>query len=214
MKVLVAGANGHTGRLIVELLGKSHHHEAYAMIRDRAQAEKLKQLGAKETVLADLEKDVSHAVKGMDAVIFAAGSGSKTGPDKTITVDQEGAKRLIDVAKKEGIAHFVMLSSYGSGDPYALPNLAHYLKAKGEADQYLIASGLTYTIIRPGYLSFEPPTGKVEIAKHFVSIEGRGIPRADVAQVIVSCLDIENAKNKTFELLSGNQAIQDALKAL
>jgi uncharacterized protein YbjT (DUF2867 family) len=214
MKVLIAGANGHTGRLIVELLGKSNHHEAYAMIRDAAQAEKLKQLGAKEAIEADLEEDVSHAVKGMDAVIFAAGSGSKTGPDKTIAVDQEGAKRLIDAAKKEGIAYFVMLSSYGAGVPHALPNLAHYLIAKGEADRYLKASGLTYTIIRPGYLSFEPPKGKVEIAKHFESIEGRDIPRADVAQVIVSSLEIENAKNKTFELLSGNQPIQNALKAL
>jgi uncharacterized protein YbjT (DUF2867 family) len=214
MKVLIAGANGHTGRLIVELLGKSNRHEAYAMIRDAAQAEKLKQLGAKEAIVADLEEDVSHAVKGMDAVIFAAGSGSKTGPDKTIAVDQEGAKRLIDAAKKEGIAHFVMLSSYGAGDPHALPNLAHYLIAKGEADRYLEASGLTYTIVRPGYLSFEPPTGKVEIAKHFDSVAGRDIPRADVAQVIVSSLEIENAKNKTFEFLSGNQPIQDALKAL
>jgi uncharacterized protein YbjT (DUF2867 family) len=147
-------------------------------------------------------------------VIFAAGSGSKTGPDKTIAVDQEGAKRLIDAAKKEGISHFIMLSSYGSGDPQAIPKIAHYLKAKGEADRYLIESGLTYTIVRPGFLSFEPPTGKVEIAEHFESIEGRDIPRGDVAQVIVSCLDIENAKNKTFELLSGNQPIQDALKAL
>jgi uncharacterized protein YbjT (DUF2867 family) len=214
MKVLIAGANGHTGRLIVERLGKSPQHEAYAMIRDAAQAETLKQLGAKEAIVADLEGDVSHAVKGMDAVIFAAGSGSQTGPDKTISVDQEGAKRLIDAAKKEGIAHFVMLSSYGAGDPDALPNLGHYLKAKGEADRHLIESGLTYTIVRPGYLSFEPATGKVEIAEHFDSVEGRNIPRGDVAEVLVSCLDVENAKNKTFELLSGEQPIQEALKTL
>ncbi|WP_260676142.1 NAD(P)H-binding protein [Parageobacillus genomosp. 1] len=69
-------------------------------------------------------------------------------------------------------------------------------------------------MVHPGYLSFEPPTGKVEIAEHFESIAGRDIPRGDVAQVIVSCLDMENAKNKTFELLSGNQPIRDALKAL
>jgi hypothetical protein len=73
-------------------------------------------------------------------------------------------------------------------------------------------SGLTYTIIRPG-LSFEPPTGKFEIAEHFESIVGREIPRGDIAQVIISSLDIENTK-KTFELLIGNQPIQDALKAL
>ncbi|AKP47053.1 MULTISPECIES: SDR family oxidoreductase [Bacillus] len=213
MKVLIAGANGHTGRLIVELLGKSKH-EAYAMIRDESQAENLKQLGAKEAIVADLEKDLTHAVKGMDAVIFAAGSGSKTGPDKTISVDQEGAKRLVDAAKKEGISHFIMLSSYGAGVPDALPNLELYLKAKGEADRYLQESGLTYTIVRPGWLSFDPPTGKVEIADHFESVEGRNIPRGDVAKVIVSCLDLENAKNKTFELLAGDQSIEDALRTL
>jgi uncharacterized protein YbjT (DUF2867 family) len=214
MKVLVAGANGHTGRWIIELLGKSNHHEAYAMIRNRNQAENLKKLGAKEAILADLEEDVSHAVKGMNAVIFAAGSGSKTGPDKTIAVDQEGAKRLIDAAKKEGIAHFIMLSSYGAGDPNALPNIGHYLVAKGIADQYLVESGLTFTIVRPGYLSFDPPTGKIEIAEHFDNVIGKTIPRGDVAKVLVSCLDIENAKNKTFELLSGNQPIEEALKSL
>ncbi len=210
MKVLIAGANGHTGRLTVELLGESNIHEAYAMIRDAVQAEILEQLGAKEVVVADLEKDLAHAVKGMDAVIFVAGSGSKTGPDKTVSVDQEGAKRLIDASKKEGIAHFVMLSSMGADQPQG--KLEHYLKAKAEADSYLKESGLTYTILRPGYLSFDQPTGKIEMMEEQKEIvEGRTIPRADVAQVIVSSLESEYAKNKTFTFLSGDQTIQDAL---
>lgn len=211
MKVLIAGANGHTGRLTVELLGKRNNHEAYAMVRDAAQAEELKQLGAKEAVVADLEEDLTYAVKGMDAVIFVAGSGSKTGPDKTISVDQEGAKRLIDASKKEGIAHFVMLSSMGADHPQG--KLEHYLKAKAEADRYLKDSGLTFTILRPGYLSFDPPTDKIEIMNQKEIIGGRNIPRADVAQVIVSSLDIENSKNKTFTFLSGDQPIQDALES-
>lgn len=212
MKVLIAGANGHTGRLTVELLGKGNNHEAYAMIRDAAQAEELKQLGAKEAVVADLEENLTHTVKGMDAVIFVAGSGSKTGPDKTTSVDQEGAKRLIDASKKEGIAHFVMLSSMGADHPQG--ELEHYLKAKAEADRYLKESGLTYTIFRPGYLSFDPPIGKIEIIINQKEIiKGRNIPRADVAQVIVTSLDIDNAKNKTFTFLSGDQLIQDALES-
>lgn len=99
MKVLVAGANGHTGRLVVRYL-KEKGHEPLALIRDEKQADALKELGA-APVIGDLEKDVTDAVKQADAVIFAAGSGSKTGADKTIAVDQEGAKRLVDTAKKK-----------------------------------------------------------------------------------------------------------------
>lgn len=98
MNVLIAGANGTTGRLLIEQIAKEGEHRAIAMVRDPKQEPELEKLGA-QTVVGDLEGDVSHAIHLADAVIFAAGSGSKTGPDKTISVDQEGAKNLIDEAK-------------------------------------------------------------------------------------------------------------------
>lgn len=213
MKVLVAGANGLTGRLIIKQLSEETDYQGYAMIRDELQEKTLLGLGAAETVLADLEKDedLARAVKGMDAVIFAAGSGSGTVPDKTIDVDQEGAKRLIDAAKEEDIDHFVMLSALGVDDP-AHSKLEHYLKAKKNADDHLKESGLTYTIVRPGRLNREEGNRQIELKKNIKAPGRRMIPREDVARVLISSLTIPNAKNKTFEILSGEEDIEIAMQ--
>ncbi|MFB4166274.1 SDR family oxidoreductase [Alteribacillus sp. JSM 102045] len=210
MKVLVAGANGHTGRIIVQMLGQHSEHEAYAMIRDAAQAEKMKELGAAGVVVLDLEGNVAKAPEEMDAVIFAAGSGSQTGPKKTISVDQEGAKKLIDASRVQEVKHFIMLSGIGAEHPHG--PIKHYLEAKGIADAHLAASGLAYTIVRPGLLTFHKGSGKVEMRKKIENRENRSISREDVAKVMVLSLDEENAKGKTFELLSGEQDIKEALK--
>ena len=84
--VLVAGANGTTGKLIVSYLRESQYYNPVAMVRKQEQQKQFK-IQEVDTVLGDLEKDLSRAVKGIDKVIFAAGSGAHTGPDKTIDVD-------------------------------------------------------------------------------------------------------------------------------
>lgn len=212
MKVLVVGSNGHTGRLLIEYLANNTDHHPYAMVRNEEQVESLREMGAAEVIVADLEDDISNVTEGMDAVIFAAGSGSKTGPDKTITVDQEGAIKIIDAAKNSGVKHFIMLSSIGTDDPQG--PIEHYLTAKRKADDYLKNSGLTYTIVRPGSLTFDEPTGKVELAEKIELVDKRNIPRADVAHVLCLSLDIENAKNKCFEILSGEKEIELSLQNL
>ncbi|ARS36133.1 SDR family oxidoreductase [Pontibacter actiniarum] len=208
MKILIAGAHGTTGKQIVELLSETDKHESYAMIRKEEQAAEMKKLGADHVVVANLEGDVSETTKGMDAVIFAAGSKGKN----VEGVDQKGAEKLVDAAKAAGVSHFVMLSAYGVDDPRG--ELKEYLEAKAKADQHLLDSGLPYTIVRPGHLGNDAPTGKVKTADHFSSAGDSKIPRADVAHVLVKSLEVENARNKTFELLTGNTPIQEALKQI
>lgn len=212
MKVLVAGANGNTGRLLIKQLAEQDNLEAVAMIREEDQAAHLKELGATEIVVADLEEDLTEAVKGMEVVIFAAGSGSKTGPDKTISVDQEGAKRLVDAAKANHVKQFVILSSMGADRPNG--SIKHYHEAKGEADAYLRKSGVAYTIVRPGHLSHDEGTGQVELSEHIDSGEGRAIPREDVARVMVASIDRPSARNQSFDLLEGSTPIEEALEKL
>ncbi|MBS4197229.1 SDR family oxidoreductase [Lederbergia citri] len=212
MKVLIVGANGHTGRLLVEYLANNSNHHPYAMVRSKDQEEELMKLGAVEVIVADLEEDVSEVTNGMDAVIFAAGSGSKTGPDKTIAVDQKGAVKIIDAAKSSGVQHFIMLSSIGADDPQG--PIEHYLTAKRIADDYLKNSGLMYTIVRPGRLTHDKATGKVELAEKIELMDERSIPRGDVANVLATCLEIGNAKNKIMEVLSGDKEIELAMKML
>src|SRR5699024_570416 len=100
--ILVAGANGKTGREIIEILKGMPGYKPMAMIRKEEQKATF-DLMEVDTVLADLEGDLRDAVKGVDRVIFAAGSGGHTSPQKTIDVDQEGAINLIDQSKAANV---------------------------------------------------------------------------------------------------------------
>lgn len=212
MNVLVAGSHGKTGMQIVELL-LEHDHHVTAMVRSRDQMEEMEKLGAKP-VLADLEQDVSFATEGVDAVIFAAGSGPHTGPDKTITVDQEGAIKLIEACEKNAVERFLMLSARNVDQPEEGPEkIRHYLKAKKIADDQLKKSTLNYTIVRPGRLNNQEATGKIKGAPRLDDLDGE-ISRADVANTMVLSLNNSATYRKTFEILGGNQEIQEALNSM
>jgi uncharacterized protein YbjT (DUF2867 family) len=211
VRVLVAGANGQVGKHIVRLLAEQGH-EARALIRDESQASGLRELGG-NPIVADLEGEVAHTVEGCDAVIFSAGGGPGSGAEKKETIDRQGAVKLIEAAKEHGAKRYVMVSAMGAADPDSGPEaMQPYLFAKARADQTLQESDLDYTIVRPGSLTNEPGTGTVEAAP---SLGKRGeIPREDVARTIVATLERENTFDKTFEVLSGDTPIEDALDHL
>lgn len=210
MKILVAGANGSTGRRVVGLLADSTH-DPVAMIRDEAQAPTFEEMGV-PWVLADLEKPLAHAVEGMDGVIFAAGSGGHTPPEKTVDVDEMGAERITDTAEELGAERFVMLSSIRADPRSEGHRISHYYRAKGRADLHLQNSSLDYTIVRPGSLTDDEGTGRIRAAE---VLDGSGsITRSDVAAVLVACLDIGHTRRKTFEILQGDVPIREALKGI
>lgn len=211
MQVLVAGANGHTGRLLIQFLNEAGH-EPFGLIRKEEQKAKVEELGG-TPVLADVtHSDVGYAVKGMDAVIFAAGSGSSTGSEQTEKVDRDGAINLAKATEELGIKKFIMLSSIAAGQPERGPeSLQHYLKMKGEADDYLRSTELDYTIVRPGGLTHEDSTGKIKVGE---KVEAGQISRADVAKTMISALEEPNAYHKTFEMIQGDTQIEEALKSL
>ena len=206
-KILVVGANGTTGKEIVNLLNQSQYFEPYAMVRKPEQEEQFKSKGIK-TILADLKEDVSNTTKGMDKVIFAAGSGGK----KVKEVDENGAKKIIDASKKDGIKKFVMLSSMGADQPEEADQLKDYLKAKHNADVYLKDSGLNYAIVRPLSLNNNKLSNKIELSK---KLNKRGeISRSDVAQVLARVANDDVANNETFEIIDGSTLIADAFKSV
>jgi len=203
--VLVAGATGTTGKIVVDLLKESQYFEPVAMVRKEEQKSQFENRNIK-TVLADLEKDVSKAFHNIDKVVFAAGSGGK----KVVEVDQNGAKRMIDAAGNNNINKFVMLSSRGADAPDEAEDLKDYLWAKHNADEHLRKSQLNYTIVRPGALNNEKPTDHITITK---KLEEQGeISRADVAQVLARVLHDDVANKTTFEMLQGDTLIGKALE--
>ena len=211
MKVLVAGSHGQVGRHLVRLLSEVGH-EAKAMIRDGSQAPEMEDLGG-IPVVADLEGDPSPATEGMDAIIFTAGGGPGSGAAKKEIIDRQGAVKLIEAAKGYGVRRYVMVSAMGADDPESgSEGMRPYLRAKGQADAALRQSSLDYTIVRPGRLTDDPATGRVDAAP---SLGRRGeITREDTARVLIATLTAHNTHGKTFEVLGGDTPTNEAANNL
>lgn len=213
MNVAIAGARGKIAMLLaIDLLHKGH--TVSGLIRNPDQRSDLVTVGLKP-VVCDLEgdDDVAAAVRGSDAIVFAAGAGPGSGAERKRTMDLGGAVKLIDAAKNEGISRYLMVSSLGASDPPAEGGgvFGEYLRAKGEADRALASSGLDYTIVRPGSLTNERPSGKVALGDE---VGGGEIPRADVAAVFAAALVADNTIGKEFGLVSGPRPIEDAVASL
>jgi uncharacterized protein YbjT (DUF2867 family) len=192
-------------------------HEVRGLVRKKEQLADVEADGA-EPVLVDLENDevdgrVGEAVAGCDAVVFAAGAGPGSGEARKETMDYGGAAKLVEAAEKNGAGRYLMLSSMGAGDPESGPEaMRPYLRAKAKADGRLRESRLDWTIIRPGSLTDEEGTGRVEAAE---DLGRRGeIPREDVATAFALTLESPNTVGKTFEILSGETPIREALEGL
>lgn len=214
MKVLVAGANGQIGKQLTFLL---HEHDAYsvkAMVRREEQAAYYREAGI-ECVIANLEgsvKELAEAARDCQAVVFTAGSGGATGYDKTLLIDLDGAVKMVEAAEEAKVPRFVMVSAIGAHHRESWNgDIKPYYAAKHYADRMLRHSSLSYTIIRPGGLLNEPGTGRITAAEN---IKGGSIPREDVAKTILLALDEEHTFRRSFDLISGETPISEALSSL
>jgi uncharacterized protein YbjT (DUF2867 family) len=214
MDVVIAGGHGQVALRLERLLAE-RGERARGLIRNPDHAGDLEAAGA-EPVVCDLEADdadVAAAVSGADAIVFAAGAGPGSGPERKQTVDLGGAVKLIDAAKANDIRRYLIVSSMGADNPPpGDEGFPVYLQAKAAADEALASSGLDFTIVRPGMLTDDPGSGRIEAAEH---LGQRGqIPRDDVAATLVAALGEPATIGKTFEILSGEQEIAAALRNL
>ena len=216
MRVLIAGAHGKTARRLTRMLVEDGH-EVRGLVRKEEQTGDVEADGA-EPVLVDLETEeveggVGMAVEGCDAIVFAAGAGPGSGDARKETMDYGGAAKLVEAAEGRGVRRYLMLSAMGASDPEAgSEGMRPYLRAKARADERLEKSGLDYTIIRPGSLTEDEGTGNIEAAE---KLGRRGeIPREDVARTFATALEAENTYHKTFDILSGNTPIPEAITRL
>jgi uncharacterized protein YbjT (DUF2867 family) len=216
MDVAIAGGHGKIARRLARRLS-ADRHRVRAIIRNPDHAADVEATGA-EVIVLDLEAlagvtDLAQAVRAADAVVFAAGAGPGSGPERKRTVDFGAAVKLIAAAAAAGVGRYVMVSTMGADTPEArAEEMRPYFLAKGEADAALRASDLAWTIVRPGSLTDDPGTGRVAVAEHL----GRwgSIPRDDVAAVLAAVLTDGLAVRRTFEVISGDTPIPEALAEL
>ena len=216
MIVAIAGGHGQIALLLEKEL-TARGHEAIALVRNPDHVADVEKQGARAEVV-DLEhttvEALSAAIAGADAVVFAAGAGPSSGAARKETVDRGAAVLLADAAVAAEVGRYVMVSSMGadSADPDSDDVFQVYLRAKGAADADLRArTELDWTIVRPGRLTDDAPTGRVEVAP---SVERGEIPRADVAAVLAELLSTDTGVGQTLELVSGNVPVADAVAAL
>jgi uncharacterized protein YbjT (DUF2867 family) len=208
MDVVVAGGHGKVGIRLLRLLA-DRGHRARGLIRNPDHAADLEAVGA-VAVVCDMEAldDLSGCCEGADAVVFAAGAGPGSGPERKRTVDYGAAVKLMEA----GVRCYVMVSAISAGRPEEWSEqMRPYYEAKAEADRRLEQSGLDYTIARPGGLTDDPGTGLVTIA---TDLRRGEVPRDDVAAVLLAVLETPGSVGKTFELVSGDTPIDEAVRAL
>jgi uncharacterized protein YbjT (DUF2867 family) len=208
MDVVVAGGHGKIGIRLLRLLAE-RGHRARGLIRNPDHAQDLEDVGA-EPVICDMEAmdDLSGCCEGADAAVFAAGAGPGSGPERKKTVDLGAAAKLMHA----GVRRYVMVSAISAGRPDEWSEeMRPYYEAKAEADRRLSESGLDHTIVRPGALTDDPGTGLVTVG---TDLERGEVPRADVAAVLLAVLETPSSVGKTFELVSGDTPVDEAVRGL
>jgi uncharacterized protein YbjT (DUF2867 family) len=214
MDVVIAGAHGKVARRLARLL-VARGDRVRGLIRNPDQADDLRGDGS-EPVPLDLEAvepdQVAEAVAGADAVVFAAGAGPGSGPERKLTVDRDGAIKLLEAARAADVPRYVMISSVGAEDPPDDDDVfSVYLRAKAEADRALAVSDRDWTIVRPGFLTDDPGTGQVRIQTDPMRDQ---VTREDVAAVLAAVLAEPRSARQTIYVVGGEDAIEQALEAV
>ncbi|MDY7050405.1 MAG: SDR family oxidoreductase [Microcystis panniformis WG22] len=206
MKAFVAGATGETGRRIVAQLVE-RQIPVRALVRNPEKAAEILPAGV-EIVVGDVQQadKLEALIADCSVLLCATGPRPSFNPTEPLLVDYLGTKNLIDAAKKKGIEHFVLVTSLCVSNFFHPLNLFWLILFwKKQAEDYLINSGLTYTIVRPGGLKNEDNLNAIKMSSADTLSEG-SIPRTKVASVCVESLFYTAANNKILEIVAPSDA--------
>ncbi|WP_166333074.1 SDR family oxidoreductase [Sphingobacterium chungjuense] len=207
MKVLVIGANGRVGSLLVKKLVSQYQVVAGSRNPDLANS-----LDNVEHVYLDLLSDVNtltETMHGIDAVYFVSGSRGKN----LLEIELHGAIKSMQAAEKAGVKRYIMLSSVFALQPERwnesfLGEITNYNIAKHYADLYLTTqSDLAYTILQPGALKDESGSGKVET--NVTHAGSNSI--ANVVDMLVAILAHDSTIGKVILMHDGDTLIEQAI---
>jgi len=211
MRVLIAGSHGQIARLLIPQL-RADGHAVRGLIRNPDHAAEIERLGA-EPVACDLEQatveQITEVLSGCDAAVFVAGAGGGSSAARKLTMDRDGAVKLLTASGAAGVPRFLIISSAGAEQPPAGEDtFSVYLRAKADADAAVRGSDRAWTIVRPGRLTDAPASGRARIDVEPFRGE---VARADVATVLACLLDDPRSYRRVLYVNGGDESIDAAL---
>lgn len=213
MKVLIIGAHGKVGHLLIGEL-QSRNIDFVAGLRSQEQIKAYNENNI-ETQFIDLTASLDNIkdsieASGADVIVFTAGAGG-AGSDLTLEIDLDGAIKTMMVAEAIGIKRYIMVSSVFSDNrsKWDASGIKPYMIAKHYADDHLRGSNLDYTIIHPGSLTNEDGTGKIKLLN---SNEVDSIPRVDVARTLALIIQNPSTIGKEYTFASGDQPEEEIFR--
>ncbi len=217
MRVVIAGGHGKIAQLLITALA-GQGDIGVGLVRNPDHVADLEAIGG-EAVVVDLERSNPQELKtvldGADAVVFAAGAGADSGPERKDTVDRAAAELTARAAELAGVRRYVQVSSFGAGEDIPEgtdPGFVAYLQAKTAAEQDLMSrGGLDWTVLRPGGLTDDPATNLVTLSEP--PLASGSIPRADVAAVLLALLHNPGTAGKVLMLTDGATGVAEAVAA-
>jgi uncharacterized protein YbjT (DUF2867 family) len=209
---VIAGGHGKIARRLGRLL-VADGIRVRGLIRNPDHAADLEADGTQPHV-CDLEHatvdELATAVEAADAVVFAAGAGPGSGAERKLTMDRDGAVKLLEAAGQAGVRRYVIVSSVGAESPPAGDDvMSVYLRAKAEADQAVIASDRDWTVVRPGFLNDTPGEGTVRLDTEPFRTE---VSRDDVGAVLAAVLDEPRTVGQVLYVGQGEDPIRWAVE--
>jgi nucleoside-diphosphate-sugar epimerase len=212
MVVAIAGAHGKIAMRLTRMLTRDGD-SVVGLIRNPKHETDISEQGA-SPVVCDLEEasveEVAAAISGVDAAVFAAGAGQGSGAQRKLTIDRDGAIKLLDAATSAGVPRFLIVSSVGAEQPPDGDDVfSVYLRAKAEADEAVQQSDREWTIVRPGRLTDEPGSGQLRIGAEAFRGE---VPREDVAAVLARLLREPRSAGRVLYVNGGDEPLEQALE--
>ncbi len=216
-RIVIVGGHGKVALLLAPILA-ARGDEVVSLIRDPGQSADVARTGAAPLALSVETASTAELVSafdGADAVVWSAGAGGKGGPGRTDAVDQVAAIRSMEAALQAGVPRYVMVSWNGSfgDDPVPADHPLHaYAKAKIAADRYLQSTGLAWTILGPGTLTADEPTGRIAVGRPSQGADGPArTSRANVAEVVAAVLADASTAGKVIPFQDGPTPIAEAV---
>ena len=214
-KVLIIGGHGHVALRLAPLL-VDQGHEVTSVVRNPDHGDDVAATGAR-AVVTDVEQadtdELAELIHGQDVVVWSAGAGGGN-PARTYAVDRDAAIRSIDAAEAAGVDRYMMVSYLGARPDHGVPadnSFFHYAESKAAADEHLRSSSLAYTVLGPGALTHDEPTGRVDVLDPLVIHDRTDVTRADVAAVIAAVLADDTTIGRTIAFRNGDTPTAEAV---